>query len=295
VESPWPVPGSIAIDGDTAIVVAGRHSETDGGMHWFLLDIASGALRGSGRIGQDDLLPTPNLYTTGWTSRPKHPEATKMPPPMANNTVLFADGQLLLPGVVLKRNGTTFGPGSLPDGGKSNKARFIQGWHAKHLLPGFRGLTSRGSMAGFMLTFYGGVSGRIFALNGEDFVAVGSSLTTDNRGGAGGDQVVRHRRLAAVEQVVGKDGKPIDAQRYAAAVWEAPKDTSGVTAMLVAGNVVAVARTRPAVIDILDGATGAQRQRFELTAPVIGNGLSSDDGRIFASLDDGTVLAFGDK
>ncbi|MFM2091871.1 MAG: hypothetical protein RLZZ127_2360 [Planctomycetota bacterium] len=298
VESPWPVPGTVAVDGDTAIVVAGRHSEADGGMRWFLLDVASGAVRGSGRLGQDEPLITSNMYTEGWAARPRHPAAGTLPPPMANNTPVFADGQLLLPGVLLKRNGNGFVPGSLPDGGKGAKGRFKQGWLAQGIIPGYQGLTNRipAGLSGFMLTFYGGVSGRIFAINGGDFMVVGSSQVTSNRGGDGGDQVVRHRKLAAEQQVTGKDGKPIDALRYAETVWEGPQDrTSGVTAMLVAGDAVVVARTRPAVIDVLDWATGAQRQRIEVPSPVIGNGLSSDDGRLFATLADGTVLAFGAK
>jgi outer membrane protein assembly factor BamB len=298
VESPWPVPGTVVVDGDSAIVVAGRHSEADGGLRWFLLDIASGAVRGSGRLGQDEPLITPNMYTEGWAARPRHPEAGTLPPPMGNNTAVFADGQLLLPGVVLKRSGNGFVPGSLPDGGKGPKGRFKQGWLAKGIIPGYQGLTNRfpAGLSGFMLTFYGGVSGRIFAIDGDAFVVVGSSQTTHNRGGDGGDQVVSHRKLPVEQQVLGKDGKPADALRYAQAVWEGPQDkTSGITAMLVAGDAVVVARTRPAVIDVLDGTTGAQRQRIELAAPVIGNGLSSDDGRLFASLADGSVLAFGAK
>ncbi|MFM2091821.1 MAG: hypothetical protein RLZZ127_2310 [Planctomycetota bacterium] len=296
LESPWPVPGTVVVDGDSVIVVAGRHSEADGGLRWFILDLASGAQRGSGRLGQDDPLPTSNTSREGWSPRPRHPEANKLPPPMGNNTAVFADGQLLLPGVVLKRTDNGFGPGSLPDGGKGAKGRFKQGWLAKGIIPGFQGLTNRfpAGLSGFMLTFYGGVSGRIFAVNGDDFLVVGSSQITSNRGGDGGDQVVRHRKLAAEQQVLGKDGKPIDALRYAQTVWEGPQDkSSGITAMLVAGDAVVVARTRPAVIDVLDWATGAQRQRIELPSPVIGNGLSSDDGRLFASLLDGSVLAFG--
>jgi outer membrane protein assembly factor BamB len=298
LESPWPVPGTVVVDGDSAIVVAGRHSEADGGLRWYILDLATGAVRGSGRLGRDEPLPTSNMYTDGWSARPRHPEAGKLPPPMANNIGVFADGQFLIPGVVLRRAGDTLADGSLPDGGKGVKGRFKQGWMTRHIIPGFQGLSNRfpKGLAGFMLTFYGGVSGRIFASGSEEFVAVGSSLVTSNRGGDGGDQVVRHRRLPAEEQVMGKDGKPMDALRYAEVVWQSPQDkTSGITAMLVAGDAVVVARTRPAVIDVLEFSTGAQRQRIEVSAPVVGNGLSSDDGRLFAALEDGTVLAFGGK
>jgi|GEM_PF-6095059 len=65
--------------------------------------------------------------------------------------------------------------------------------------------------------------------------------------------------------------------------------------MLVAGDTVVVARRNPKVIDLLDLATGAQRQRIELASPVIVCGLSSDGGRLFATLEDGTIMAFGGK
>jgi outer membrane protein assembly factor BamB len=45
VESPWPVPGSVLVNGGTAYVVAGLHPLADGGLRMLALDPATGAVR----------------------------------------------------------------------------------------------------------------------------------------------------------------------------------------------------------------------------------------------------------
>jgi outer membrane protein assembly factor BamB len=45
VESLWPVPGSVLVDGGVAYVAAGRHPHADGGIFVYALDASSGAIR----------------------------------------------------------------------------------------------------------------------------------------------------------------------------------------------------------------------------------------------------------
>lgn len=59
LESPWPVPGSVLVVGDTAYVAGGRHPLADGGVRVLALDPASGRVKWQGRI---DSLPYEDYY-----------------------------------------------------------------------------------------------------------------------------------------------------------------------------------------------------------------------------------------
>ena len=59
LESPWPVPGSVLVLGDTAYVAGGRQPLADGGLRVLALDPADGTVRWQTRI---DTLPYKNYY-----------------------------------------------------------------------------------------------------------------------------------------------------------------------------------------------------------------------------------------
>lgn len=176
VESSWPVHGSVLVRGDQVIAIAGRHSEADGGMWWSVLDLVSGNLRKSGRVGQDAPLVTPNVYTTGWAPRGRHPEAAKLPRPVANNVPVLGGSKIIIPGCVLLSDGDNL---TIENPAANRVDAFRQGWDSTHVYPGNLGLLNRYLDAkGAMLMRYGGVSGRLFAVKGPEFVVVGSSITT---------------------------------------------------------------------------------------------------------------------
>lgn len=68
LESPWPIVGGVLISGDRAFVLAGRSTETDGGLYVHALDPLSGQSVWSGRRYKEDPKPfggyTPRRGTT---------------------------------------------------------------------------------------------------------------------------------------------------------------------------------------------------------------------------------------
>jgi outer membrane protein assembly factor BamB len=288
MESPWPVHGSIAVDGARIYVVAGRHTEADGGLWWWTLDADSGAVRAKGRIGQDELLPATTAERTKRTE--------SLPWPGANNVPVLTPGQLLLNGLSFERKGDGLASWSMPQDMKGEWGMWKSRFEFGHLVPGNQGMVNRyPELKGYMLSQYGSTSGRIFAINGDDFINLGATITTAHRGGDGGDQIVRLKRQKAFEQLL-RDGKPINAYRGSVPVWEGPKNpNTGSTAMAVAGDAILVAHANPLALDVLNLEDGKQRQRIALPAAVIGGGISSDDGRVFITLVDGTVMALGKR
>jgi hypothetical protein len=291
LESPWPAHGAITVDGDLVYAMAGRHSDADGGLWLWVLDARSGAERSRQRIGQDELHPTVNVYPQ-WNPK----DLPKVAGPVGSNLPVLTPGHLLIPGASFARAGDRLEPWTIPQAEPGEwggwRARFEFGF----LTPGNQGLMNRyHNLNGYMLSQYGGTSGRIFAVNGDDFVNLGATITTQHRGGGGGDQIVRLHRQKDWERLT-KDGKPANAYRGSQPVWEGPaRPRTGSTAMAVAGDAVLVAHATPPVLEVLALADGVSRQRIVLPAPAIANGISSDDGRVYLSLIDGTVMAFGKR
>ena len=56
VESVWPVPGNVLVQGGSAYFVAGRSSYLDGGMHLYRLDAATGQVLAHQNIDSRDPL-----------------------------------------------------------------------------------------------------------------------------------------------------------------------------------------------------------------------------------------------
>jgi outer membrane protein assembly factor BamB len=308
LESPWPCFGSVVADEKGVTVVAGRHTDVDGGLWWWRLEPATGNVLGQGRFGSDNLKPR--------TYGGQNPGATA---PTGSNTppVVTADW-FLLAGLHAKRDGE----GNLTPDAKLFGDGEHGHWTKRHnlgiLVPGNQGLLHRPSyLGGYKLTHYSYAQGRLFAWNGRgDFVMAGGSPTQTHRGGSGDNTLRRLRRLDALAQreiphPKEKD-KTVKRTDGAEVLWEQPDHkvswrANGLRALAVVGDTVLVGFTvsnrdhhklraeQADRLNLLNLENGSTKASLPLPAPPVMGGIAVADGRILVACEDGSLVCFAGK
>jgi outer membrane protein assembly factor BamB len=188
LESVWPVLGSVTADERGIYAFAGRHTDADGGLWWWHLD-AAGKLLHRGRVGSDHLKPA----TPG--SGPKIPTGM-------NNIAVMEGGLLLLPRLYFSRIDQGLERWTGMDLAKSTEQEFWAIRHAANtLVPGNQGLLNRiGFLNGYKMSTYSYTQARMYARHGADFIMVGGAPRFENRGGGGGSELRRMKRLDSIAQ-----------------------------------------------------------------------------------------------
>jgi hypothetical protein len=287
LESVWPVFGSVVPEGENARVFAGRHSDLDGGLRWYRLDAASGAVRAKGRLGYDELRRDPKQ------ERPLR--LANMPPVFDGERFYFAQQFLAVQGNDL-----------VPwDEGLGRTGHDWDNWRARSridaMIPANTGTLQDGRRARGLNAhshYCGGTRAKQFCYRGDDFIGLLGSLEKGNRGGGPAANVLRMRRLRADEK---------EPKRGVASVpvWKGDRPSNyigrnGYKACAVAGDRVLVAysiegrdswrlkepRHR---LKVLDYETGKQVQELHLPAAVLYAGIAVAGGAVYVVTHDGTV------
>jgi len=307
LESPWPLFGTVNVDERGIHAVAGRHTDSDGGLWWWRLEAATGTVLGHGRFGSDDLKST--TYGGGNPGK-------SLPTGMNTPAVMDAE-HFLLAGLHARRVGDGLVAwNALHDITGQWEPNF---WAKRHqtgvLVPGNQGMINRvGFLGGYKLNAFSYTQGRLYAWKGDDFVMVGGSSTLQHRGGEGDSRLRRMRRLPELKEIAVPDGKDPTVMRKkllgAEVVWEKSEDLprgDGISAIAVAGDTLLVGlevtnrdrwRERQAMafrLQTLALADGSVRQELALPAKPILAGIACADGRVLVVTADGTVSCFAGK
>lgn len=304
LESAWPVFGSIPVDKHGLVAIAGRHFDADGGLWWYQLDPPTGRVLANGRIGRDELSSEPAFK---FSKRPLDR------PSAQNSVIVMNDDWLLLPGTNIRRvDGRIGQPGDTPFLGEESYAHkdefdrkqtlFRMGANA---IIGEQTVTA----GGWRKPFYADTLARIFATGGDEFISVGGGIgTASGRGGGGGSNIHRLRWLD--KPVIEKNKR-----RSAEVVWEhdeiilKSRSLVAVSSIAVCDNVVylgmSVENSRdrqwreayaemPHRLRVLDFDTGKVISEYKLPARVQQGGIALAAGRVFVSMEDGSILVLGD-
>jgi len=298
LESAWPVLGSVNADERGIYAFAGRHTDTDGGLWWWHLDL-TGQVLNRGRVGSDDLKPT----TPG--SGPK--VTTGM-----NNIAVMERDLLLLPRLYFSRTDQGLVRWTGLDMAKFTEADFWTKRHAANtLVPGNQGLLNRvGFLNGYKMSAYSFTQARMYARHGADFIMVGGAPQLQHRGGGGGSELRRMKRLDSItEQTIANPAnptKPSIEHRGAEVVWDNGEGLgrgNGLTALAVAGDAVLVGlevsesegkarQQMPYRLQVLNLVDGKLRQELPVAAKPIQGGIAVAAGRVLVVTSDGTVACF---
>lgn len=304
LESPWPLFGTLSVDDKGIYAVAGRHTDADGGLFWYQLNL-DGAVLAQGRIGQNQL-----KSTTYGGQNPGQQQATG-----ANSPAVMTDDRYLMAGVHLARTDKGLEPwfGLFPPP-KNWESDFWKIRHdAKTLVPGNQGLLARVDfLGGYKLTAYAFTQARFYAHKGDDFVMVGGAPALQHRGGDSDSELRRMKRLpevlASTRPHPKPTEKPIRITKGAEVVWEIGEPLArgnGATALAVAGDTVLFGievtnrdrhRERQAMayrLQLLNLADGTIRQELALPAPPIFGGIAIANGRVYVTTSDGSLTCFG--
>lgn len=306
LESPWPLFGSVNVDERGLYAVAGRHTDTDGGLWWWRLDPATGKILGKGRLGSDDLKTT----TYGGHN------PTQQAPTGANTPAMMMDDRFLLAGLHCDRKSGDLAPAfELFNTSRSWEWEFWKlRYQAGYLVPGNQGLLARTDfLGGYKLSQLSYTSARMYAWKGSDFVMVGGAPQLQHRGGGGGSVLRRMRRLPELKELQSPNPKeptrPILSYRGADAVWEAAEDLprgDGLTAIAVAGDAVLAGievrnrdrykerQAMPYRLQVYNFADGKLRQELALASSPITGGIAATGGRVYVVTTDGTLACFGE-
>jgi hypothetical protein len=306
LESLWPLFGTVAVNEAGLFAMAGRHTDTDGGIWWWQLDPATGRLMHRGRLGSDDLKAS---TSGGGIGAPKSVSGANQPPVLHDNLVL-------LPGMSFEFTGGELKPWTPPQGGRSEtdmwRARFSVG----AIVPGNQGLLNRiAGISGYKMNSFGFTMSRMFAFDGDRFVMVGGPAAFAHRGGEANSQLRYLRRLpeTTIDELTDarEPAKKQKRERGSEMIWEHPGTNlvrgDGLKSMAVAGDVVLSAievtnRDRhkeraamPFRFQLHDLNSGGLREEHPLPARPILGGVTSDDGRAFVVTEDGSLTCFAAK
>jgi hypothetical protein len=190
-------------------------------------------------------------------------------------------------------------------------------WAKRHaagtLVPGNQGLLNRvGFLNGYKMSAYSYTQARMYARRGADFIMVGGAPELEHRGGGGGSELRRMKRLDALAERAVPNARdpdrPIIKYRGAEVVWENTEGIArgnGVAALAVAGDAVLagleVSRSEwrerqrmPYRLHVLNLSDGKLRQELPLAAKPIQGGIAVADGRVTVVTADGTVTCFAE-
>jgi outer membrane protein assembly factor BamB len=278
-----PVHGSVQIIDGVAWCFAGREVTTDGGLFWWGLDPATGAVRSSGRTGYDGTWQSINMEDKnrpkfgggGFNAWGKERRGCASTPPVLYEGSLYLQRYGFDP-----RNGKTLPELAWLQSQASAKSPLVA-------RPNLRGGYVNEGMTG--QSTFAGVMGEDIAIHGSDAIISASSKEayTGGRGGGGGQFLMRWRHVE--KGVPSPSSKTV--KIHAEAIWTAEGDFSddAVNALAVLGDTVAVARERQLVL--VDASTGASRSTIPLPGRAIGHGISGAGDTILVVLDNGSVLA----
>lgn len=323
LESPWPCFGPVVADPKGLLVVAGRHTDSDGGLWWWRLDPVTGKPLGQGRFGEDEL-----KRTTPGSGRTKAETSDPWVPNVSNNIPVVTEAQFLLPGLWAGRdaNGDLSPPPPTPRPLKYGQPGFTQqedperaGWRKRYeagvVVPGNQGLLHRPRfMFGYKLSGFSYSSGRFYAYDTSgDYVVVGGSVGFAHRGGSEGNPVRACRRLDQIERQEFADPKDPSKKQSALVgskiLWErSDRDLwfkDGIRAVAVADATVVIGfavtnrdlhkekARMPFRLRLLARSDGQTiGNDLALPAPPVSGGIAIAHGRILVSCEDGSLLCF---
>ena len=309
LESVWPVFGAVPVDERGVVVVAGRHTDTDGGMLWRQLDPATGEALAGGWLGGGEAATT---KAANWPR--KLPIQLR---PMQNTVPIMDEHWFMLPRRIVLRNadGSLGDPG--PDG-RLNADSFLDiedfPEHQRKARLARFGANSilgerRQNVGGWRKPLYANTLARIYAIRGDEFVSVGGGLGTASGRGGGGDSKVH--RMRWIDEPVKVKANP-QSWHWSEVVWE-HKDTlldsrglPSVSAMAVSDNAVFLGasiyisgrrgeeeREKMAHrLRILDLESGALIRDLPVPARVLQGGIALAAGRIVIASEDGGLTVY---
>jgi len=296
LESVWPVSGSVALTDKGALVIAGRHTELDGGLYWTLLDPLTGDIRASGNWAAQQI-DTPRK---GGGSYARKIRVTRNMPPITDGTHVFLMDFL-----------QTFDGKDMTDYRPKSSAQFgdrVPAWintrEIPLVQPNLSTLAVGLPKTGYNKDSYNGTLSRQFVYQpgSPDFIDMGGGggLSYGGRGGGSEANVARLRKLDQIKS----DGK---SQVGAELIWKAEfarelGEIYGLRVTVASADTVLVGLTHDKtkdfrgknrhILHVLDYADGRQRQELPLPAPPATGGISLAQGRVFVACEDGSVHCF---
>ncbi|MEI7767001.1 MAG: PQQ-binding-like beta-propeller repeat protein [Phycisphaerae bacterium] len=316
LESPWPCFGPVVADAKGLLVMAGRHSDTDGGLWWWRLEPTTGKTLGQGRFGADEL-----KATTPGSGRTKSETEDPWVANISNNIPVVTADAFRLPGLRAQRssNGDLITPGATPKLKKGESSEH-KGWADRYdagvVVPGNQGLLHRPEyMYGYKLASYSFTSARYYAYSDKgEFAMVGGAPMFQHRGGTGDSTLRACRRLGKLEQRTRTDAKdPTKTMNYlvgADMLWEQGNQNlwreDGIRALAAADQAVVVGfavtnrdrykeRTEmPYRLRVVAYADGTQVGKdLPLPAAPVSSGIAIAHGQVIVTCEDGTLVCFG--
>jgi len=319
VESAWPVHGSLVVEKGLVLATAGYHPDVDGGVHCWGLAADTGAIRWQ------------RILATQRTPFNLDPKVQKMPqryfePNEVFNSVPNSDGTVaVIPGAFIT---LADGTGLTDLGGANDKRASLKGspgptyglmitdW--KYCLPYLRSRAANYHnpgpteqklnvlVAGATPALVRGSWARRAAWDDKRFVHVNTNspdvLVFDRTspikisfGGRGRDADPLTEEIASTGKILARaivdTGKAFRSSQHRDRV-----------AMIIAGNHALLATVemvgdenphlRPsATVQVVDLTSGAVTSTFEMKPGIIENGMATAQGRVFMSLDDGSLVA----
>jgi hypothetical protein len=229
-----------------------------------------------------------------------------------NNIAVMEGDLLLLPRLYFERTDQGLARWTALDLVRFTEPEFWAKRHAANtLVPGNQGLLNRaGFLNGYKMNAFSYTQGRMYARHGVDFIMVGGAPQLQHRGGGGGSDLRRMKRLDSLTAVTVPNpknpSKPGIDHRGAEVVWDIGEGLgrgNGVGALAVAGDAVLVGlevsasewkerQRMPYRLQVLNLADGKLRQELPVAAKPIQGGIAVADGRVTVVTADGTVACF---
>jgi len=307
LESAWPVFGAVPVEDVGVYVVAGRHTSSDGGLWWYLLDDRTGAVKNRGRWNELAVRHTASIK--GYDLPLEHQ-------PIQNSIAIVSDHWLQLPRQAFRRNGVELTPNTDWElAGLDLKTRNIPDRIQREdraLRFGDNTLLGEPiqTAGGWRKPRFGGTLARLFAIDPDDnrFVSVGGGPKTASGRGGGGDSAVHLMRML---------DKPVVEDRtemWSEVIWEADDplfqhrgERRAITAIAASDNAVYLGATvrnddrryqpqrtaMPYRLRVLDLATGEVKQDLPLPETTVLGGVAIAAGRVYVTTEDGSITAFG--